>query len=94
MTTVLCHCRNPPTTMPFGLDTIMRSRSPLGFGRSESGADRMTRILSWSRRRSTRGRRLKPHWTSAENTSWNESDGIDMATVRVEYFDEVGSGKL
>ena len=32
-------------------------------------------------------------WTSAETKAAMEADGIDMSTVWVEYFDEVGSGR-
>jgi hypothetical protein len=32
-------------------------------------------------------------WTSADTRSAMEADGIDMTSVWVEYFDEVGSGE-
>ncbi len=32
-------------------------------------------------------------WTSAETQAAMEADGIDMSSVWIEYFDEVGSGK-
>ena len=32
-------------------------------------------------------------WTSAETQAAMEADGIDMASVWVEYFDEVSSGQ-
>ena len=31
-------------------------------------------------------------WTSAEVQAAMKADGIDMSSVRIEYFDEVGSG--
>jgi heme-degrading monooxygenase HmoA len=32
-------------------------------------------------------------WTSAETQAAMEADGIDVSSVRIEYFDEVGSGE-
>ena len=32
-------------------------------------------------------------WTSAEAQAAMEADGVDMSSVRIEYFDEVDSGK-
>ena len=32
-------------------------------------------------------------WTSAETRAAMEADGIDMSSLGVEYFDEIGSGE-
>jgi hypothetical protein len=31
-------------------------------------------------------------WTDPKTKAAMEADGIDMSTVRIDYFDEVGSG--
>lgn len=93
MTTVLCHCRvaDYDAFRP-GYDHAVQVTPGIRTFRVWRGQDDPNLVVVEETFDSRE--EAEAAWTSAETQAGMESDGIDMATVRVEYFDEVGSGKL
>jgi len=93
MTTVLCHCRvaDYEAFRP-GYDHAVQVTPGVRTFRVWRGQDDPNLVVIEETFDSRE--EAEAAWTSAETQAGMEADGIDMASVRIEYFDEVGSGTL
>jgi hypothetical protein len=92
MTTVLCHCRvaDYDTFRP-GYDRALLVTPGVHTFRLWRGQDDPNLVMI-EETFATR-EEAQAVWTAAETQTAMEADGIDMSSVWIEYFDEVGSGK-
>jgi quinol monooxygenase YgiN len=92
MTTVLCHCRvaDYDAFRP-GYDHAVQVTPGIRTYRVWRGQDDPNLVVIEETFDSRD--EAEAAWTSAETQAGMAADGIEMATVRIEYFDEVGSGK-
>jgi hypothetical protein len=92
MTTVLCHCRVADyDAWRRGYDHAVKLTPGVRSCRAWRAQSDPSLIMveeafdTWEQAQAA--------WTSAETTAAMEADGIDMSSVWVDYFDEVGSGE-
>jgi heme-degrading monooxygenase HmoA len=92
MTTVLCHCRVADyDTWRRGYDHAVKVTPGVRSFRAWRAQDDPNLVMV-EETFDTR-EQAQTAWTSADSRSAMEADGIDMTSVWVEYFDEVGSGE-
>ena len=91
MTTVLCHCRVADYDVwRRGYDHALEVTPGVRSFRAWRAQDDPSLVMI----EETFDTREQAHaaWTSAETRAAMEADGIDMSSLWVDYFDEIGSG--
>jgi hypothetical protein len=92
MTTVLCHCSVADyDAWRRGYDHALKVTPGVLSFRAWRAQDHPNLVMV-EETFDTRAQ-AQAAWTSAETQAAMEADGIDMSSVWVEYFDEVGSGE-
>jgi hypothetical protein len=91
MTTVLCHCRVADyDAWRKGYDYAVQVTPGVRSFRAWRAQDDQSLVMveeTFDSREQARAA-----WTSAETLAAMEADGIDMSSMWVEYFDELGAG--
>jgi hypothetical protein len=92
MTTVLCHCRVADyDSWRRGCDHALKVTPGVRSFRAWRAQDDPSLVMleeTFDTREPA-----EAAWTSAEPLAAMEADGIDMSSLWVEYFDEVGPGE-
>jgi hypothetical protein len=92
MTTVLCHCRVADYAVwRRGYDHALKVTPGVRSFRAWRAQDNPSLVMI-EETFDTR-EQAEAAWTSAETRAAMEADGIDMSSLWVDYFDEVGSGE-
>lgn len=91
MTTVLCHCRVADyDRWRRGYDHAVQVTPGVRTFRAWRGQDDPNLVMV-EETFDTRDEALAA-WTSSETQAAMEADGMDMSSLWIEYFDEVGAG--
>ena len=92
MTTVLCHCKVADyEAWRRGYDHALKVTPGVRSFRVWRPQDEASLVMV-EETFDTR-EQAQAAWTSAETQAGMEADGIDMSSVWLDYFDEIGSGE-
>lgn len=92
MTTVLCHCRVADYEVwRQGYDYAVKVTPGVRSFRAWRAQDDPSLVMI-EETFDTRAQ-AQAAWTSAQTQAAMEADGIDMSSLWVDYFDEIGSGE-